>query len=456
MYMTKNKKAVIMGAARSGLAVAELLLKNHTDLFISDIDSEENKKKEINKLQQLAIPYEFGKHSEKIYDTDFVVISPGVSLTSAMLKYYSKHNIPVYSELEVASWFCKSPIIAITGSNGKTTTVSLLADIFKNEMPDTIVAGNVGTPFSSQVELSKESIWAIIEVSSFQLETIDRFCPKIAVILNLSPNHLDRYQSYEEYIHAKLNIVKNLTPDDYLIYNEDDDLLQEKLKTCAAKKITFSMKNQKAHAYIIDNQLYIYKNRLIDCSEILLKGNHNYMNVMAAALAAKCAGRNSSSMFKTLKNFKGVEHRLEYVTTFNGINIINDSKATTVESLFVALASFDTPIILIAGGKDKGSDFSKLNDILVQKVKTIILIGEAKEKMAFYWGSLGIPIFLQKSLNSAVEKALEVACYGEAVLLSPACASFDMFRDFEDRGRQFKQIILQLKNSMIKNEKAEK
>jgi UDP-N-acetylmuramoylalanine--D-glutamate ligase len=456
MYMPKNKKAVIMGAARSGLAVAELLLKNSTDLFISDIDSEENKKEEIKKLQQLAIPFEFGKHSEKIYDADFVVISPGVSLTSGMLKYYSKHNIPVYSELEVASWFCKSPIIAITGSNGKTTTVRLLADIFKNEMSETIVAGNIGIPFSSQVELSKESIWAIIEVSSFQLETIDRFCPKIAVILNLSPNHLDRYQSYEDYIYAKLNIVKNLTPDDYLIYNEDDDLLHEKLKTCPAKKITFSMKNQKADASIIDNQLYIYKNRLIDCSKILLKGNHNYMNVMAAALAAKCAGRNSRSMLKTLQNFKGVEHRLEYITTLNGIDIINDSKATTVESLMVALASFDTPVILIAGGKDKGSDFSKLNDILVQKVKTIILIGEAKEKMALYWRSLGIPIFLQKSLNSAVEKALEVACYGEAILLSPACASFDMFRDFEDRGRQFKRIILQLKNSIIKNEKAEK
>ena len=456
MITVKNKKVVVLGAARSGLAVAELLTEKEADVFVSDIAPEESKKDEIAILKKKQIQYEFGKHSNKIYNSDLVVISPGVFLTAEKIELYQKLKIPVYSELEVSSWFCKSSIIAITGSNGKTTTVSLLGDMIKNEMPQSIVAGNIGIPFSSKINQSSEKAWAIIEVSSFQLEMIDTFHPQIAIILNLSPNHLDRYNSYEDYADAKIRVIKNLTHNDYLIYNRDNSLLKQKIKNWPAKKLGFSKSNLKADAYIKENQLYLFNKKLICCDDIVLQGTHNYMNAMAAALGAYCTGITSFSINKALTNFKGVEHRLEYIEQINGVDFINDSKATTIESLEVALTSFSRPVILIAGGKDKGSDYSRINKVLKDKTKAIILIGEAQEKMASSWDSLHIPIFMQNSLKDAVEKACAFATYNDIVLLSPACASFDMFRDFEDRGRKFKQLVFQLKNSVKEYEKTEK
>ncbi len=440
----ENKTIVVLGAARSGIGAAKLLQQKGARIFVSDNAPAEQKQEEIKILQQEDITYEFGSHSDKIYKANFAVLSPGIPKTARPVATMLSKGIPVYSELEVASWFCRSPIIAITGSNGKTTTTTLLGKMIKSELPGSIVAGNIGTAFSDHVALSHESAWAVVEVSSFQLETIDMFHPKVVILLNLAPNHLDWYKSYEDYIHTKMLILKNLTSEDVLIFNQDDAVIREKTIECKAKKYSFSLRDASANAFYRENNLYINGTELIKGDEIRLKGLHNYQNAMAAILAARQARISDNTIIEVLKNFKGVEHRLEYVTAIKGIHFINDSKATTIESLAVALDSFDSPIILIAGGKDKGGEYGKLNDLISQNVRAAVLIGAAREKMAKTWNSL-IPVYMSETLEAAVDKSFHLAGAGDNILLSPACSSFDMFKDFEDRGRQFKNIVKNLK-----------
>jgi UDP-N-acetylmuramoylalanine--D-glutamate ligase len=443
MINLKNKKVVVLGAARSGLAVAKLLHSKQANVFVSDQADESTKQAEMQILEAQQIDYEFGQHSGKILESDIAVLSPGIPRHSSIVQKIISNDIPVYSELEIASWFCTSPIIAITGSNGKTTTTTLLGEILRTETPQSIVAGNIGSAFSDFVLESDESNWAALEVSSFQLETIDTFHPRVAVILNLAPNHLDWYDSYEDYIKAKLLILKNLQNDDYLIYNADDQLLAEKVKKSPAKKKTFSLKNTEASIFMEGNKIIVKDKILMNSDLIRLKGNHNYQNAMAASLAAQIAGIDDQNIIRVLTEFKGVEHRLEFVTDINGIHFINDSKATTVESLAVALTSFQTPIILIAGGKDKGSDYSKLNDLIVENAREVILIGSAQDKMFSAWEKI-VSIHKSETLEDAVELAYNLAKPTENVLLSPACSSFDMFKDFEARGKKFKEIVHKL------------
>jgi UDP-N-acetylmuramoylalanine--D-glutamate ligase len=445
MINVKDKNIVVLGAARSGLAVAKLLQIKDANVFVSDQAEKSKKKEEMQILEDQQIDYEFGQHSPKIFESDFVVLSPGIPKHSSIVQEIISKNIPVYSELEIASWFCASPIIAITGSNGKTTTTSLLGEMLRTETPQSIVAGNIGDAFSDVVLESNESYWAALEVSSYQLETIKNFHPRVVVILNLAPNHLDWYDSYEAYIEAKLLILKNLQDEDYLIYNADDQLLSEKVQNCPVKKRTFSLRSTDATIFIKNNEIISDDKKLISTNEIFLNGNHNYQNAMAASLAAKIAGINDRNITRVLSEFKGVEHRLEFLTKINNINFINDSKATTIESLGVALTSFETPIILIAGGKDKGSDYSKLNTLIANNAREVILIGSAKEKMSDSWEKI-ISIHKSETLEDAVDMAFNLARPGENVLLSPACSSFDMFKDFEDRGKKFKEIVYKLKS----------
>jgi UDP-N-acetylmuramoylalanine--D-glutamate ligase len=446
----RNKKVVILGAARSGMSAAQLLLKKGAIIFVSDIANRKIKHDEIKRLEDWDIEYEFGEHSEKIFEADLAILSPGIPKSAQVVKKMLERKIPVYSELELASWFCSSPIIAVTGSNGKTTTTTLLGEMLKTEIPRTVVAGNIGIPFSEQALNCAHDAWAVLEVSSFQLETIDTFHPKITAILNLAPNHLDWYSTYDKYIDAKLRILKNIEPDDYLIYNSDDPLLNERLQDTDTIKLTFSTQNKNAEAYWQHNTIYLYDEKFMSCKNIQLQGLHNYMNIMAATLAATCAGVSKKSLIKILNHFKGVEHRLEFVATIGGIHFINDSKATTLEALDVALNSFDSPIILIAGGKDKGSDFHRLNDLIQKKVRLVILIGAASEKIAKAWKNT-VPVTIYRTLKEAVKGAFDEAEKGNHVLLSPACASFDMFLNFEDRGSQFKSIVQQLKNNYENN-----
>jgi UDP-N-acetylmuramoylalanine--D-glutamate ligase len=445
MKDVKGKSVTILGAARSGIAAAKLLKKKQAKVFVSDIASEDQKESEMQLLKAENLDFEFGQHSNRVFEADFAVLSPGIPIHSDVVQSLISKKIAVYSELEIASWFCAAPVIAITGSNGKTTTTTLVGEMLRTETPRSIVAGNIGTAFSDYVLESVVSDWATVEVSSFQLETIDTFHPQIVIILNLAPNHLDWYDSYEDYVEAKLLILKNLQENDYLIYNADDELLCEKVRNCPAKKRTFSLYDKNASIFLNEDKIHFEDKKLIKTNQIRLKGNHNFQNAMAAILAVSIAGIKEKNIIRILKNFKGVEHRLEYVTKIKGIEFINDSKATTVESLAVALTSFATPIILIAGGKDKGSDYSKLNDLIAKNVRQIILIGTSKEKMLETWKNI-VQVHLADTLYDAVKKAYNLAEPGENVLLSPACSSFDMFKDFEDRGTQYKNIVHKLKN----------
>ncbi len=440
----KNKKVTVLGAARSGVSVARLLKMKGANILVSDNAAAEKMHLAARELTELSIEFEVGSHSPRVFNSDLVVLSPGIPVASEIVQKILERKIPVLSEVEVAYWFNKSNIIGITGSNGKTTTTLLAGEMLKTKNPNAVVAGNVGYAFSEQVNRTKKNEWSVIELSSFQLETIDEFKPNIAVVLNFSPNHLDRYDSYEHYLKAKWRITKNLTNEDYCIYNADDSKVSEWAEKLNCNKRSFSTRNVNPNgAGIDDENLYILGNPLISLREIGLRGMHNYQNAMAASLAADIAGIDHSLIASVLKSFKSVEHRLEKVREIDGISFINDSKATTVESLKVALKSFNRPVILIAGGKDKGSDFSELNELVDKHAKHLVLIGTAADKMKKTWENIK-PITISKSLKEAVEIAFKTARKNDVVLLSPACASFDMFKDYEDRGRKFKEIVNEL------------
>ncbi len=442
-----NKKITILGAARSGLAAAALLKQKGARPFVSDSAPVEQKEEQKRFLEERDIPFEFGGHSDRVFEAEFVVLSPGIPVRSQVVQRLIKKGIPVWSEIEVAFWFCAAKLIAVTGSNGKTTTTTLIGEMLRRKYPGAIVAGNIGQPLSDFVLNSRPEEWGVVEVSSFQLETIRRFHPAQAVVLNFAPNHLDRYDSYEDYIAAKWRVTMNLSPQDVLIYNAMDEVLRAKAQNTPAVKQGFSSEPQPGQAaWFEQGKIYLGDEMLIDVRGMKLRGAHNYENAMAAALAARNAGVPCEDIRQVLREFKGIEHRLEFVANKKGVRFINDSKATTVESLTVALKSFDQPVVLIAGGKDKGSDFTKLNPLIAQKVKHLVLIGQAADKMERAWQGIK-PLSKPQTFREAVQLAYSLADEGEVVLLSPACASFDMFKDYEERGRIFKQIVRELDES---------
>ncbi|MEN3037541.1 MAG: UDP-N-acetylmuramoyl-L-alanine--D-glutamate ligase [Candidatus Kryptonium sp.] len=446
-----GKKVSVIGGARSGIAVAKLLKKLGADVFISDMKKpEEIKYVKIAPadLDSLGIGYEFGVHSERVYDCDFMVISPGVPSNAPVIKRAIELGIKVWSEIEVASWFCKAPIVAVTGTNGKTTTTSLIGHIFKTAGFKTIVAGNIGTPFSDFVLDADENSIVVLEVSSFQLDHIESFKPKVSVLLNITPDHLDRYDSFGDYVLSKFRIFKNLKEDDFAVYNYDDEIVQPYAESLNVIKLPFSVvESLSCGAFIEDEYIVLnYKNkkeRILKMKELKLRGIHNVYNSLAAALAARAMEVRDEIIRESLQSFEGVEHRLEFVREINGVKFINDSKATNVNSLWYALESFDEPIILIAGGRDKGNDYSKVYDLVKKKVKLIIAIGESKEKIYNEFKNL-TEVVKVDSMEEAVRKSYEEAKPGDVVLLSPACASFDMFRDYEHRGEVFKKLVNEL------------
>jgi len=447
----EGKKVTVIGGARSGLAVARLLKKMGADVFISDMKKPEEIKYvkfTPEELNSAGIKYEFGEHSEKVYDCDFMVISPGVPSNAPVVQKAMELGIKVWSEIEVASWFCKAPIIAVTGTNGKTTTTSLIGHIFKTAGFKTIVAGNIGAPFSDFVLDADEGSIVVLEVSSFQLDHIENFKPKVAVLLNITPDHLDRYDSFGDYILSKFRIFKNQKEDDFAVYNYDDEIVQPYVESLNVIKLPFSVRdNLSCGGFIEDGYITLnFKNkkeRILKMNNLRIRGIHNVYNSLAAALAARAMEVKDEIIRESLQSFEGVEHRLEFVREINGVKFINDSKATNVNSLWYALESFDEPIILIAGGRDKGNDYSKVYDLVKRKVKLIIAIGESKNKIYNEFKNLTNVIEVD-SMEEAVKKAYENSAPGDVVLLSPACASFDMFRDYEHRGEVFKKLVNEL------------
>jgi UDP-N-acetylmuramoylalanine--D-glutamate ligase len=443
----KGKKIAVLGAARSGIAVANLLASSGASVLLSDKINQSLLQIPFENTHKQSIEVETGQHSEKILNAELICVSPGIPLTIPILKKAVDKGIPMVGEIEVASWFCESKMSAITGSNGKTTTTTLAGNILKQLYENVTVAGNIGQPFAQSVTTTAPDGIVVLEISSFQLETIFSFHPDIIVMMNLSANHLDRYPDFETYAAAKLNILKNRKTHDIFIYNSDDDFLSKNLSGIKSGKFMFSLKpHKKSGAFWQGDSVMLQfngKNEQIKLHNYKLRGPHNQYNIMAAVLIGQLMGVSAAGIREAIEDFSGIEHRLEEVRNLNGILFINDSKATTIESLAFALQSFDEKIVLIAGGKDKGGDFKKVLGLLQKKVKTAILIGEASERIRQSWMGV-IPITMVENLEQAIGTAREKASQGDVVLLSPACSSFDMFLDYEDRGNQFKNIVKDL------------
>lgn len=449
--LNKYKNVSVIGAARSGIAAARLLKNKGFSVFLSD-STEETKinGKFIDEIKHAGVEYEFGRHSEKIYDADLVVVSPGVPQNSEVIRNVLEKGIDLVSEVEAASWFCRGKVIAITGTNGKTTTTTLIGEIFKDAGYRTFVCGNIGTAFSDIVEQTTDDSIIVLETSSFQLDNIKYFKPFIAIFLNITPDHLDRYDSFEMYLKSKMKITGNQNESDYFVFNYDDELVRKSIKEgVSAKKSAFSLnravKEEIENGAYTNNYDLIYyyymgEENVIDTQKLIIKGQHNVYNAMASVISAKIFGIETEYIRKTLENFKGVEHRLEYVRDINGIKFYNDSKATNVNSVWYALKGFDEPIVLLLGGKDKGNDYSEIEKEVKEHVKHIIAIGDSKHKVYNYFKDI-VTVTVSDSFEDAIYKAAANALKGDVVLLSPACASFDMFENYEHRGREFKRIV---------------
>jgi len=447
----KNKYVLILGLARSGSAAAIKLSNLGAHVTISDIKPRETFEN-ADALESKGIKLVFEGHPLTLLDNcDLLVLSPGIPSDIKIVTEAKKRNIPVISELELGYWFAASPIIAITGTNGKTTTTTLIGEILKNDGKRVAVAGNIGTPLVSEVEKTLENDYLVVEVSSFQLENILYFKPKISIILNITEDHLNRHKTFENYVNIKARIFENQTEEDYTILNYDDAVVRELARYAKSDVWFFSRKDVVRQGACIENDMIVIKNKgktypIAKVDEIGIKGSHNLENALAAACSTYLANTKVSSIAKTLKSFRGIEHRLEFVAEINGIKFINDSKATNPDAAQKAIEAVDGPIILIAGGYDKKSDYTDFVKSFDGKVKKLILIGEtadAIENAAIKQGFLNVEKV--NSLKEAVMCGYRAASCEDTVLLSPACASWDMFANFEERGRLFKEAVNSLK-----------
>jgi len=438
------------------MAAARLIKRKGGIPFVSDNKASENLISEMHELKTLRIDYEVGGHTDKILESDFIILSPGVPNNSEIVKKIESAGIPIFSEIELASWYFNGRIIAITGSNGKTTTATLIGEVLTTAGIKNVVCGNIGNPFADIVDEIGDDGYAVVEVSNFQLERIEEFKPRVAIILNLTPDHLDRYNSFDDYVQAKYRIAENQGPEDYLILNQDDSVIDlDRIKTSAQTLYFSAIKELPAGVFQrgktlsgafggekTDNK----KLDIVDVDQIRIPGPHNLLNAAASALASLLVGVKPIDIAETLRKFPGVEHRLEDVVIVSGVRFVNDSKATNVDAVCYALKSFDNPIYLIAGGRDKDSDFSPMITAGRDQIREIILIGEARDKMFEVLGK-EFPIQFASSMEDAVQKAYKAASENDIVLLSPACASFDMFNNFEHRGQAFKDAVAKLKNN---------
>ncbi len=479
----KGKKATVVGGARSGLAVARLLARAGAKVFLTD--KGEPTQGLVQALGEAGVAYEFGGHTPRALDADFFAVSPGVPSTVNIVQQALRSGLKVYSEIEVASWFCKAPIVAITGSNGKTTTTSLIGYLFRQAGRGTIVGGNIGYPFSDYVMDVKEDDVVVLEVSSFQLDHIDTFRPRVAVLLNITPDHLDRYgYDFNAYAQSKFRIFENQREDDVLVYNHDDELVREYVAWAAARRglktMGFSLETELENGAFVRDlargtrrpdegrpddagpaatpgaetpgaaplvvlRINQQEEILMQADKLSLRGRHNLYNSLAAAVAARVMEVRSDVVRESLMSFEGVPHRLEFVRELDGVRYINDSKATNVNAVWYALESFASEkIVLIAGGRDKGNDYTSLKPILRRKARALIAIGESADRVVEALGDTAPQTMEAASMEEAIRCARLLAEPGDVVLLSPACASFDMFDNYEDRGDTFKRLVMSL------------
>ena len=444
-----GKNITIIGAGKSGVGSARLIKKLGGVPFVSDSANEKKVEKYTTMLKEINVEYETGMHSKRVYDCDLMIISPGVPSDAKVIMNAKQKNIKVIGEVELASVFCKGTVIAITGTNGKTTTTSLCGYLFQNCGATTYVTGNIGNAFSEIVLAATDKDFIVLEVSSFQLDMIEKFKPKIAVILNITPDHLNRYENkLENYIYSKFRIFKNQDETDYLLVNRDDKTIEKFLSPHNSRDFNFSLNETQSNGcFRLNEKIIMNRNgeKVFECeaSDIFIPGDHNVANAMAAISAVKLFDFDNDKIIEGLRSFKGVEHRLEFVREMDGVKYINDSKATNVDSVWYALKSFQEPIFLILGGQDKGNDYNQIKDIVLKKVKKIYAIGSSASTV-FNFFHKEVKVEICNSLEDAVIAANKEAREGEVVLLSPACASFDMFENFEHRGKIFKELVNRL------------
>jgi len=444
-----GKRVLVVGLGRSGVASALFLQSRGARVTVSDAKSEEQLRDQIPLLLDKGIAVETGGHGERTFgDQDLIVVSPGVPVDAPPVLQARNLGQPVIGEMELAARFLKGPIVAITGSNGKTTTTTLTGQILSAGGWKTLVGGNIGTPAISLVDHAGPDTAVVLEVSSFQLETICAFRPKVAVVLNVTPDHLDRHGTFSAYAAAKARIFENQNPDDFAVLNADDATCVELASRTRAAVVWFSRKREVESGAIARGGRILFRQKgaeheVMPVSEISLKGAHNLENALAAVSAGALMGCAIPKIRDSVGNFKAVEHRLEYVATIRGVDYYNDSKATNVDAAIKALESFPGNIHLILGGKDKGSDYTALAGLLRERVKCVYTIGAAAEKIQSQIRGT-VSIVPAGTLESALERASSAAGPGDIVLLAPACASFDQFENYEHRGQAFKGLVREL------------
>jgi UDP-N-acetylmuramoylalanine--D-glutamate ligase len=449
----KNKKVLVVGLGKSGLAAALFLRRRGAQVTVSDVRSADQLTKEIPGLIEAGIMVETGGHGLLTFRRqDLIVVSPGVPLDTPELAQVKSFGLPVIGELELAARFLKGHTLAVTGSNGKTTTTTLLGEILTAAGLPTLVGGNIGLPVVALIDSSTDESWSVLEVSSFQLETTEQFHPTIAVILNITPDHLDRHGSFENYCAVKERIFAQQTAGDSLVLNADNTPCEAAASRSKAKVFWFSIEHPVPQGAWLETGYVVYRSaknapteKVMLLSGIPLKGEHNVENVLAAVVAARLAGVPSESIRSSVEKFQAVEHRLEYVATRNGVEFYNDSKATNVDATAKAIAAFNGGIHLILGGKDKNSDYTQLADLLRQRVSAVYTIGAAAAKIESHLRGV-VSILSCETLDKAIASAASAARPGEVVLLAPACSSYDQFENYEQRGSVFKQLVKELKD----------
>ena len=448
----KDKRVLVVGLGKSGVASALFLKARGARVTVSDAKSGDELRNEIPALLDHGITVETGGHGERTFrEQDLIVVSPGVPVDAPLLQQARALGEMVIGEIELAAQFLPGPIVAITGSNGKTTTTTLTGEILTAGGLPTLVGGNIGTPAISLAERATQETAIVLEVSSFQLETIQTFRPKVAVVLNVTPDHLDRHKAFETYVNAKARIFENQRGEDFAVLNEDDATCVAMAARTRGKVFWFSrLKAVKQGAGVRDGKILFRdgsseksQREIMLVSEIPLKGAHNLENVLAAVCAGALMGCVPENIRQAVRDFKAVEHRLEFVATIGGVDYYNDSKATNVDATMKAVASFPGGIHLILGGKDKDSDYGLMSGMMKERVKIVYTIGSAAEKIERQLRGV-VLIVSAETLQVAVTKAAKAATIGDVVLLSPACSSFDQFENYEQRGRVFRQLVNEL------------
>jgi len=453
-----QKTVTVVGGARSGRAVARLLAEAGASVFLTEHGPPTEGLEAM--LDEIGVDYEFGGHTPRALEADFVVLSPGVPSQANVVRQSRRAGLPIYSEIEAASWFCQAPILAITGTNGKTTTTSLTGHVMRTALADdperaAVVAGNIGYPFSDYVTDARPEDVVVLEVSSFQLDHVDTFRPRVSVVLNITPDHLDRYDhDFNAYAQSKFRIFAQQTSGDAVVYNADDDLVREYVRHQSHSPDAFAAYGISIHepveqgAFLSDDTIIMRMDSrdrsLMVQDELGLRGPHNLYNSLAAAVAARVMEVQDDVIRQSLASFEGVPHRLETVATLGGVRYVNDSKATNVNAVWYALESFDAPIVLIAGGRDKGNDYSALRPLIRQRVRGVVAIGESADTVMQELGEEAPLAAEARSMEDALAKAREMAERGDVILLSPACSSFDMYDDYEHRGDTFRRLVRNL------------